>query len=126
MNQHLSRQTFFVITILISFCLSISSLAAAGNIKERMRARIPAINRLKAEEIVGENNQGFLELRKDDPGQQQLVNSANADRRKVYSAIARQQQVNPDLVGMRRARQIAARARSGTWLQNKDGLWYRK
>ena len=126
MNQHLSRQTLFVIAILVSFCLSIPSLAFAGNIKEQMRARVPVINNLKAEGIVGEDNKGFLEFRKNDPGQQQLVNSANADRRMVYSAIARQQQVNPELVGMRRARQIAAKARPGTWLQNKNGSWYRK
>lgn len=126
MNQHLQKRSFFLIVILISFCLSLTSLAAAGGIKERMKARIPSINGLKTAGIVGENNKGFLEFRTNQADQQQLVSDENTDRGKVYQAIAKQQGTDAGLVGSRRAKQIAAKAKPGTWLQDDSGSWYKK
>lgn len=126
MNQHLQKRSLFLIIVLISFCLSLTSLAAAGGIKERMKARVPAINGLKATGIVGETNKGFLEFRQNQASQQQLIDDENADRRKVYQAIAKQQGTDANLVGSRRAKQIAAKAKPGTWLQDEGGSWYQK
>ncbi len=126
MNQHLQKRALILITLLISFCLSFTSLAEAGGIKERMKARVPAINSLKTKGIIGETNKGFLEFRKDQASKQQLVSDENDDRRKVYKAIAKQQETDAKLVGSRRAKQIAAKAKPGTWLQDEGGNWYQK
>jgi len=100
--------------------------AFAQDIKERMKSRLPVINALKARGIVGENNRGFLEFR----GSQEkadVISAENADRAKVYEAIAAQQNTTPDLVGKRRAIQIRSEvAGPGEWLQDDNGNWYKK
>ena len=50
----------------------------------------------------------------------------NSDRQKVYEAIAAKEGTSPELVGRRRALQIAENASAGTWLQAADGSWSRK
>ena len=56
----------------------------------------------------------------------EVVAAENADRRKVYEAIAAKEGTSPELVGRRRALQIANNAASGSWLQAADGKWYKK
>ncbi len=115
---------------IVALTLTLALLAAvacqAASIKERMLARLPTINALKAKGIVGENNRGLLEYRTDQRVQQEVVEAENADRLAVYRAIAKKERVSVDLVGARRARQIAAKAPPGTWLQDERGRWYRK
>ncbi len=98
----------------------------AQDIKERMKSRVPVINTLKAKGVVGENNNGFLEFR----GPQEkadVISAENADRAKVYEAIAAQQNTTPDLVGKRRSLQIRSEvAGPGEWLQDDSGNWYKK
>ena len=43
---------------------------AAESIKDRMVARLPAINTLKDKGLIGENKDGFLEFRTGDKAQQ--------------------------------------------------------
>lgn len=114
------------------FCILIigaavaTALAGAGDLKKRMAARQPAINALKAGGIVGENNQGYLTLRKKQGDKKALVDAENADRRNVYQVIAKQQGTTAEHVGRRRALKIADIAAQGTWLQNAKGKWYQK
>jgi uncharacterized protein YdbL (DUF1318 family) len=91
-----------------------------------MAARLPTINALKAQGVIGENNHGYLEFRPGHKADAEVVEAENRDRRQVYTAIARQQGVAVELVEQRRARQIAARARPGHWLQDEKGRWYQK
>ncbi len=118
------RNPALILFIVCALCLFLNHAAAAG-IKERMKARVPEINTLKSQGVVGENNKGYLEIRQQGGGQA-LVNDENVDRKKVYTAIAKQQGASADLVGKRRAKQIAQRAKPGTWLQNEQGEWYKK
>lgn len=101
--------------------------AGADDIKARMQERLPAIVQMKADGIIGENNKGFLEFvpgaAKQDEG---VVTAENKDRQMVYDAIAKQQATTADLVGERRAFQIAERAEPGEWLQDASGKWYKK
>ena len=99
--------------------------AGAGALKDRMRARQPEIIQLKASGRLGENNLGFLEIRQGN-ADRPLVDEENQDRRQVYQRIAEHQQTSAELVGRRRAAQIAERAAPGTWLQSPRGDWYRK
>ncbi len=123
MFKHRNR-LIILFALFFTFCLTLN--AGAAGIKERMKARIPALTALLADGILGENNMGFLEFRKQKPDQAALVNDENKDRRDVYAAIAKQQGANPELVGKRRAQQIAQIAAAGTWLQKPNGSWYRK
>jgi len=114
----------------ISLCLLIVGLffstiatAWAQDIKSRMRARLPELVALKADGVIGENNQGFLTVLKAPTDKEAVVTAENDDRRKIYAAIAKKQNTTPALVGQRRALQIAKKAVPGTMIQGRDGQW---
>jgi len=123
------RNNFFFMSsffIFIACCLFIVTVGHSTSIKEQMAARIPAINALKDQGVVGENNKGFLEYRVGGNPQQALVQAENADRAAVYAAIAKNQGASPALVGERRANMIAQNGQPGHWYQKPDGTWYKK
>lgn len=99
--------------------------ASAQGLKERMAARLPVIDDLKARGIVGENNQGYLEF-VGPPEKAQVVAAENADRQAAYATIARQTGASPEAVGRQRAAQIAQKSMPGVRLQKPDGTWYTK
>jgi len=103
-----------------------SASASCADIKARMKDRLPRIIELKAAGIVGENNQGFLAFIGGNQSEQALVEAENQDRQLVYSAIAKQQGTTADVVGRRRALQIAENAKPGEWLQDAGGKWVQK
>jgi uncharacterized protein YdbL (DUF1318 family) len=116
--------TFFVLAV---FSTEGMCFAGANDIKARMQERLPTIVQMKADNIIGENNQGFIEFI---PGaaakMQDVVSAENRDRQTVYEAIAKQQGTTAELVGQRRAIQIVEKAGPGEWLQDDSGKWYRK
>lgn len=121
------KQKFTVIiTLILSVFLCSTLNGQAADLKERMLARVPAINNLKDKGLVGENNAGFLEYRTDAKPEQNLINGENQDRKTVYGAIAKKQNVDVILVGQRRAKQIRDIGGAGHWFQKADGSWYRK
>jgi uncharacterized protein len=96
-------------------------------IQERMRERLPAVDALKKEQLVGENQKGFLEeLRPLGREQRRLVKEENDDRLRVYQALAAQSDATPEQVGIVRARQIAERSARGVMLQDERGRWVEK
>lgn len=125
MKKHIFAAT---ISLSLSILLFTGALAFAGSkeIKARIKARLPVINALKADGIIGENNRGYLEFIKNNKSKADVVISENQDRKKVYSAIAKQQGATVELVGKRRAKQIAERANPGHWIQDGSGNWYQK
>ncbi|MCG6892080.1 MAG: YdbL family protein [Desulfobacteraceae bacterium] len=113
--------------ILLSLLLSAgSAVAGVEAIQQRMMQRLPVIDQLKAQGIVGENNQGYLEFVGNQRVQPEVVEAENQDRRQVYSAIAKKQGTTSEVVGRHRAAQIANRSKSGVYLQDANGKWYRK
>lgn len=120
----------FKITTLVSFLvigsIVLGAAAWAQDLKSRMSARRPAINALKASGVVGENNQGFLTLLKQQSDKKALVAAENKDRRNAYQIIAKQQGTTVEHVAKRRALQIANKSKPGTMLQNAKGKWYKK
>lgn len=100
--------------------------AWCDSIKDRMMARLPIINELKASGVIGENNQGFLEYRTNEKPKSDVVNAENQDRSAVYKAIAARQNATPEFVGQTRAAQIAGNEPVGTWIQAGDGSWSKK
>lgn len=122
MMKHIN---FILVSVLISVFL-LSSVGFADGIKDRMKARKPAIKALKTAGVVGENNLGYLEFVNNKKEKENVVNAENQDRKKVYAAIAQKQGVSAEDVGRRRALQISEIADKGEWLQNKAGKWYQK
>jgi len=121
-----TRRFFLIIAVAFTTFLCSALTVQSASIKERMLARLPAINALKDKGTIGENNQGYLAFRTGDRSQQNLINEENQDRRSVYAAIAKKQQVDIALVGQRRAKQISDIGSKGHWFQKPDGTWYRK
>ena len=100
---------------------------SAATIKANMQKRLPAINALLKRGVVGEGNNGYLAvLGTLTAEERKVVEAENQDRKTVYSAIARQQGATVELVGQRRALQIAERAQAGTRIQNAEGKWLTK
>ncbi|MBU1181359.1 MAG: YdbL family protein [Pseudomonadota bacterium] len=122
----INKITKIVVLMLLVFTCSYSFAQDAKELKARMLERIPAIQALKSKGIIGENNLGYLQFVSSGKEQEGLVNSENADRKAVYTAIANQQGASADLVGKRRAIQIAENAGAGEWLQDNAGKWYQK
>ncbi len=121
------KRTPIFILIISMFALILSANnVLSQDIKERMRDRLPLIIELKKKGIVGENNLGLLQFIGKTKEQESIVNEENNDRIKVYEAIAKQQGGTADLVGKRRAIQIAEKAETGEWLQDEQGAWYQK
>jgi uncharacterized protein YdbL (DUF1318 family) len=100
--------------------------AFADDIKTRMKQRLPVILELKAKGIVGENNAGYLEFIGAKREKTDVVAAENKDRKTVYTAIAKQQGTTAELVGKRRALQIAKKAGPGEWVQDASGKWIQK
>ncbi|MBN1906576.1 MAG: YdbL family protein [Deltaproteobacteria bacterium] len=121
--KKISFQTIMAITFILLLC---SSNLYAQGIKERMQERLPAVVELKKAGIVGENNLGYLEFVGATKKSEDIVTAENDDRKKVYEAIAKQSETTIELVGERRAKQIAEKADPGEWLKDEAGKWYQK
>jgi uncharacterized protein YdbL (DUF1318 family) len=117
---------FAVFAIFLLIVFAAGAFPSAKEIQARMLARLPEIKVLKDKGLVGENNQGLLEFVGQQKENQDVVAAENQDRKMVYEAIAKQQGITVELVGKHRAIQIADKARTGEWLQDADGKWYRK
>ncbi len=124
MHKNLFFSSFLF--VLIACMMFISSSVHSAGIKERMAERIPVIDALKNQGVIGENNKGFLEYRTDNKPQQQLIAAENKDRALVYEAISRQQGAAVTLVGARRAKMIEENGQAGQWFEKPDGTWYEK
>jgi uncharacterized protein YdbL (DUF1318 family) len=106
----MKRTPVFILIFSVFAIILSTNNGLSQDIKERMKDRLPLIVELKKKGIVGES----------------VLNEENNDRMKVYEAIAKQQGGTADLVGKRRAVQIAEKAETGEWLQNEQGAWYQK
>ena len=123
----INRNSIKIFSCLITVLILLGAVnCSAESIKDRMVARIPAINNLKSQGLIGENNKGFLEYRTSQKVQQDVVQGENQDRQAVYGAIAKKNGADPVLVGQRRAKQIADIGSPGQWFQQPDGKWYKK
>lgn len=118
-----------ILTLMAVLGLCSSTLVRADNaadLKQRMAQRLPKIDELKAQEAIGENNRGFIEVRQAAPGADAVVSEENRDREAVYASIAQKTSATTDAVARARAKQIAANSRGGVWLQDEAGKWYKK
>jgi hypothetical protein len=120
------RTTTKILTFLIIGFFVLGATAFADDIKARMKNRLPVIKKLKIEGIVGEDNKGYLQFVGGNKAKADVVAAENKDRKTVYTAIAKQQGTTAELVGKRRALQIAQKAAPGEWVQDAGGNWIQK
>ena len=120
-----TRYLFATLLAALAVLLCVQGVLADG-IKDRMKARLPVINELKAQGLIGENNKGYLEFRGGQQPNADVIQAENADRAAVYRAIAERQKTTPDFVGQARAAQIADKEPSGFWVQDPGGAWKKK
>ena len=105
-----------------------SSLEIAAN----RRLRSGEIQQLKNDGIVGENRDGYLDLRSKpaDPKYlayaQSVVNAENADRSFLYLANAQAQNKPLEMIERDYAQLWSDRAFPGEWVQKENGTWIRK
>ena len=113
-------------TLVVLFAvLLLTQPVYSASLKDRMAARIPQINQLKASGVIGENNMGYLEFRAAKQNEA-LIEEENQDRRTVYGAIAKKEGAPAELVGKRRAKMIEEKGPKGQWFQRDNGNWYKK
>ena len=122
--KQLTYTKILAIVLIGMFLTGISALA--DDIKARMKNRLPVIKELKAQGFVGEDNKGYLQFVGGKQAKPGVVAAENKDRQTVYAAIAKQQGTTAELVGQRRALQIAKRASKGEWVQDSSGKWLKK
>jgi uncharacterized protein YdbL (DUF1318 family) len=123
----MKQRTFMtILTFVLIGIFLVGVSASADDIKARMKKRLPVLKELKAKGIVGEDNKGYLQFVGEQKANADVVAAENKDRKTVYEAIAKQQGTTAELVGKRRALQLAQKAGPGEWVQDKSGKWLQK
>lgn len=109
--------------------LMTANVQAQADLKARFEARLPQIDQMKKELVVGENNKGYLEARGSlSSAQKTLMNAENADRKTLYGMLASKREVSIDVVGKTRAAQIyegSQKSAAQVWVQDAAGNWKR-
>ena len=120
------RTCMMILTFVLLGFFVVGVSVSADDIKARMKKRLPVLKELKAKGIVGEDNQGYVQFVGAKEEKADVIAAENKDRKTVYAAIAKQQGTTAELVGKRRALQIAKKANPGEWVQDASGKWIQK
>ena len=123
------KRRLVVLLFVLAGCLTgVTTAMAAGaaDAKARMRERVSEIDRLKIAGNVGENNRGFLEVRKPADNAAAVVAAENKDRTELFNDTASRTGSTSDAVGRSFAKQIASASAPGVWIQGQDGEWRQK
>jgi len=102
-----------------------AAVVSAQNPKAQMEKRLADIVELKAKGLVGEDASGYVQFVGGAKEKEEVVKAENADRKRVYEAIAKKEGTTADVVGKRRALKNLENAKSGEFIQ-KDGKWVKK
>jgi len=100
------------------------SLLGAFLVCAAPQALAQSLDSLRASGQVGEAYDGYARAR--DSAVKSFVDSVNAKRRTIYQQRAQQQGISAEQVGKVYAKQIIAKAPSGTWLLAPNGTWTQK
>ncbi|HCG77272.1 MAG: hypothetical protein COZ37_03885 [bacterium (Candidatus Ratteibacteria) CG_4_10_14_3_um_filter_41_18] len=94
------------------------------------KARFPQIKEYKRQGVIGENNEGLLEIRGNAEIQvQRLVKEENKDRMTIYQTLVQQNNMSPGQLKVIQEQFAATRrkrAKKGEWIQLPDGDWTQK
>src|SRR5256885_2159828 len=123
MNKRLFLLFFSLIVGLLGATSASASVAEA---KARIKERLSTLTQLKQTEAVGENNQGFLEVRKPGGDAAAVVAAENKDREELFADTAARTGSSAGAVGKAFAKKLAERPDAVGWYQREDGTWYKK
>ena len=124
-----TRRSFLPTLLALAFVVGpvVAADSTSDAVKARMAKRLPQVDALRAKGKVGESNQGYLKERAALSAPERAIFKAeNADRRTVYTLIARRTGEDLAAVGRKRAASLRTKAKRGVWLQDTQGKWYRK
>jgi uncharacterized protein YdbL (DUF1318 family) len=105
---------------------------SALQIAYNRRLRSGEIQALKNDRVIGEDRDGYLDLRRtpDNAGYlayaKSVINSENADRTVLYLANAQSQSRPLEMIESDYAKLWYDRAFPGEWVQKEDGSWIQK
>jgi uncharacterized protein YdbL (DUF1318 family) len=93
------------------------------------QARYAELQSLKAGGIVGENNQGFVQVLRPSTDAERIAREENEDRQTVYDAIAKQNGLGPE--GLGKVQEVfgevqRGKAKPGEWIQFRNSEWVKK
>ena len=118
------------------FCLALLVLIPATifaadqtmeSLRERFKTRLPQIQKLKSEGVIGETVKGYVDFVKDKPADAvPIVKDENADREALYKLLADKENTTPEKVAERNAKRNFEKAKPGEYLQESDGKWRKK
>ncbi len=98
-----------------------------NSIKQRLLERVGSVDELKINLVTGENNKGFLEQKGMlSPAQTKVMNEENADRKALYTILAKRLGLSVSVVGQGRAESIRNKSAPKVWIQEPDGKWRQK
>ena len=115
-----------IVALVLGAAAPFAHADSLSEIKVRMTKRLEQVGALKQGGSVGENNLGYLTVRKPLSGEaRRVVEAENADRKAVYEAIGAKTNTSVRKVGAARAALIRGTAPEGTWVQLPSGEWKR-
>lgn len=112
------------------------STPAIRNLKQAMRSNFPQLRLFYDKGAIGENNQGFIEVRdagglnlKERADLTRLIDQENNNRRALYTEIMNANKLGVD--SLPKIQQIFAKSwrdksQPGWWVQNDQGAWQRR
>ena len=106
---------------LLIFCTASTGWSDA--LRDRMKARAPELEALKAAQKAGENKDGYLTAFDAADAVKQLVSAENVDRRTAYERIAAKTGSSAEVVGRLRAEQLRKLVDPGERYEQADGTW---
>jgi len=95
---------------------------------DNRRDRFEEFRRFKNQEIIGENNRGYVEVLVNDKGAESLADAENRDRRVIYTTVEKQNNLTNALETIEKvfAQVQREKAQSGDKIQTEDGQWVTK
>jgi uncharacterized protein YdbL (DUF1318 family) len=110
---------------------------AIRNIIASRAERLAAVDRFKAQGVLGENNAALVEVRdlqaiadlRERAEVQRIAREENADREQLYKEVAAAKGVDVSQLPLIRrtyAQTLRENARPGDWIQGDDGVWAQK
>lgn len=95
---------------------------------DHRRNRFEKLRELKARGIVGENNQGYVEVLADEPDAQSIIEAENRDRQVVYTTVEKQNNLTNAMATIEKvfAQVQREKAQPGDKIQDENGQWLTK
>ena len=124
---HLTLSLIVTFAALALLPQSANAQAEENGIKQRILQRISAVDELKINALVGEDNKGLLAQRAMlSPAQTKLMNDENTDRKALYAILGKRLGLSVSVVGQGRAEVIRNKSTPKVWIQEPSGKWKQK